>query len=273
MSPHYILVDFVEVAAGAFTMGWAQGHPSERPPHTVWVDAFAIATTPVTNADWAAWLAATAAPPPAFWGAAGFDAPDQPVVGVSWGEAAAFAAWARARLPTEAEWEKAARGGVEGARYPWGDAPPPASGFAAPPRVGSTPPNPLGLYDLSGVCHEWCADWYDDDYYAHSSGRNPRGPATGTRRVSRGGAWRHANPWSALAHRSSLPPHLRYSDYGLRLARHTRLEATLSPPRRGVPASAQPVADRAGRGRRGAATQAATAAPAMARPATVNARS
>ena len=85
--------------------------------------------------------------------------------------------------------------------------------------VGSTPSNPLGLRDLAGVCHEWCADWYDEGYYAVSPARNPRGPATGTRRVSRGGAWRHADPWSPVGHRSSLPPHLRYSDYGVRLAR------------------------------------------------------
>ena len=210
--------DFVRLETGPFTMGWPDGHPAEGPPHVVWVSAFLIARTPVTNAEFARYLAATGAPPPAFWNTAGFDDLRQPVVGVSWEEAAAFAAWAGGRLPTEAEWERAARGGLEGARFPWGDGHP-GGRFERPPRVGETPANPLGLHDLSGVCHEWCADWFDPAYYGRSPARDPRGPAAGARRVSRGGAWRHADPWSAVAHRSSLPPHLRYSDYGVRLAR------------------------------------------------------
>lgn len=218
-------MDLVEIPAGWFWMGWEDGHPGERPRHRVWLDAFAIARAPVTNREYAPFLEETGASPPAWWVDPRFADPEQPVVGLSWLDATAYGHWrseragARLRLPSEAEWEKAARGGLDGARFPWGEARPPRAGLDRPPRSMETPPNPLGLLALSGVCHEWCLDWEDETYYARSPERDPRGPETGTRRVSRGGAWRHHDPWSPVAHRSSLPPHLRYSDYGFRLVR------------------------------------------------------
>jgi sulfatase modifying factor 1 len=218
-------MELVDIPAGWFWMGWEDGHPSERPRHRVWVDGFAIARGPVTNAEYAGFVRATGASAPRWWTDPRFSHPEQPVVGVSWPEAVAFCNWlttesrATHALPTEAQWERAARGGLEGARFPWGDAPLAREVFDAPPPAVATPVNAFGLHGLSGVCHEWCRDWDSDSYYAASPEANPPGPATGARRSSRGGAWRHQDPWSPVAHRSSLPPHLRYSDYGFRVVR------------------------------------------------------
>ena len=217
--------ELVTIPAGWFWMGWEHGLPDARPRRRVWVDAFALARGPVTIAEYAAYLGATGVAAPRFLADARFGDPQQPIVGVSWTEAVAYCEWlAReigrpCRLPREAEWERAARGGAEDARYAWGDERPPAGGpLPAPPLVGSGPVNGFGLTNLSGAVHEWCLDWYADDAYARGPDRNPIGPPTGTRRVSRGGAWRHQDPWSPVAHRSSLPPQLGHSDYGFRVA-------------------------------------------------------
>src|SRR5262249_15052519 len=132
-------------------MGWENGHPCERPRHRVFTRGFAIGRTPVTNREYANFLAATLATPPRWWSDARFNHPDQPVVGVAWNDAGAYCEWQSRetgqnhRLPTEAEWEKAARGGLLDARFPWGDERPTFASFDRPPLVTRTPANPLGL--------------------------------------------------------------------------------------------------------------------------------
>jgi formylglycine-generating enzyme required for sulfatase activity len=207
-------------------MGDDRGLPDERPAHRVYVSAFRLAVLPITNADYVSFLDATGYEPPRFWHDERFNAPDQPVVGVSWYDAVAYCDWLssitgqRYRLPTEAEREKAARGGVDGTQFAPGDEPPSGGRFAqdAPRAAGLSGPNGYGLFDMSYNVHEWCSDWYGADYYAASPDRDPAGPATGTRRASRGGAWRHQIKYNRCSSRSSLDPTFRYNDYGFRVA-------------------------------------------------------
>jgi formylglycine-generating enzyme required for sulfatase activity len=206
----------VSVAGSWFVMGSEEGGDNEQPLHRVWVDSFEIGATAVTNADYALF-----APPPCRDDPR-FNDPSQPVVAVSWTDAMRYCAWlGNFRLPTEAEWELAARGGLEGTRYPWGDDAPDDSlrTLSGPDRVGQRAPNGYGLYDLCENVHEWCADWYAADYYAVSPPRNPQGPESGSRRASRGGSWRHRVKVSRCAARSSLPPEFQYKDYGFRVLR------------------------------------------------------
>ncbi len=212
-------------------MGSEQGLDCERPRHRVWVDSFELAETQVTNADYARYLSATTATPPPHWHDSNFSHSDQPVVAVSWFEAAAYCEWLSAatgrsyRLPTEAEWERAARGGVDDQPFPWGDQPPQSRpGYASKWKTGPEPvrrsgPNPYGLYEMCENVHEWCCDWFDGSYYLHSPERNPSGPDTGARRASRGGSWRHHVKNSKCYTRSSIPPGFQYADYGFRVAR------------------------------------------------------
>ncbi|HEV7242496.1 MAG TPA: SUMF1/EgtB/PvdO family nonheme iron enzyme [Thermoanaerobaculia bacterium] len=213
----------VTIEAGWFVMGSVDGPDNERPAHRVWVDAFELAAWQTTNSEYAAFLAATGHPPPPLWNDPAFSDPRQPVVAVSWFDAVAYCDWlgGKHRLPTEAEWEHAARGGAEGLSYPWGNTPrdDDARRSSAPARVAQGAPNAFGLYDMCENVHEWCADWYSASYYATSPAHNPPGAPTGTRRVSRGGSWRHAVKVTRCAARSSIPPDFRYADYGFRPAR------------------------------------------------------
>lgn len=224
-------LDMVTVPGGSFLMGCENGQENERPVHRVWIDSFALGRFPVANRDYEWFLAGTRRPAPPFWGDEKFSHPAKPVVGVTWDDAVAYCDWLsdmigrKVRLPTEAEWERAARGGREGELYPWGDLAPEATGFVGrapsgdgPATVGINAPNGFGLYDMSEGVHEWCADFYDYHYYRRSPERNPQGPPSGGRRASRGGSWRHRVPFSRSAARSSLPPNFQYSDYGFRVA-------------------------------------------------------
>ncbi len=222
--------EMVEIPAGNFLMGCDVGAENERPLHRVWVGSFAIARTATTNRLYRDFLDQTRRQMPPGWDDELFNHPDQPVTGVSWFDAAEYCSWLRActgrsyRLPTEAEWERAARGGMEGKLYPWGDEPPERQPHyselwrSGPERVGRRPPNGFSLCDISENIHEWCADWFDAKYYEVSPEHDPLGPVSGTRRSSRGGAWRHQVKVARVAARSSLPPQFQYNDFGFRCA-------------------------------------------------------
>ena len=215
-------------------MGSDSGQDCERPVHRVWIDAYLFACTQVSNAEYACFLRATSALPPPFWQDPNFDCPQQPVAGVSWFEAVRYCEWLSSRtgrayrLPTEAEWERAARSGLEQKQFPWGDEPPQfLPNYSTRWQTGPEPvalydPNAFGLYDICDNVHEWCSDWYDPNYYAISPDRNPRGPerspAEPQRKASRGGSWRHHIKVARCSARSSIPPHFQYADYGFRVA-------------------------------------------------------
>ncbi|NUO80180.1 SUMF1/EgtB/PvdO family nonheme iron enzyme [candidate division KSB1 bacterium] len=228
--------DMALIPAGWFTMGSSTGEADEQPPHSVYIDAFYMDKFEVSNAQFKAFCDATERvyPPEPMPGYL-HDYPDYPVVNITWEHAQAFAAWVGKRLPTEAEWEYAARGGLEAREYPWGDETPATrsnyqeyrgaltaqmakfSKDRGPLPRGSFFPNAFGLFDMSGNVWEYCRDFYDASYYSRSGERNPGGPVSGTRRVVRGGSWQEANASDLrCAKRSHYHPLARQIHVGFR---------------------------------------------------------
>ena len=212
----------VHVPHGPFFMGSDRGFANERPQHQVALAGFYLDRTEVTNEQWNAYAANLAISP-----RVGFD--DHPVVNVNWFEASEYCRWAGLRLPTEAEWEKGARG-VDGRVYPWGES---ISGVHAnfvdsgDPFDNSTTPvglfpegtSPSGALDMAGNVWEWVVDWFDESYYASSPERNPRGPSSGQGRVLRGGSWINLPLSLRTTHRGGRDPMNRTNFIGFRCAR------------------------------------------------------
>ena len=219
-------MEMVYVPAGTFIMGSNDGDSDEKPVHEVYLDAYWIDKYEVTNEQYAECVAEGDCDTPSrktYYSLSQYA--DHPVVYVSWNDARDYCKWVARRLPSEAEWEKAARGTDE-RTYPWGD----SSGNAGllnyagnegrPVAVGSYPDgaSPYGAMDMAGNVWEWVADWYDGDYYSVSSGENPAGPATGDARVLRGGSWNLNNRSVRSADRDRSNPHSRGSSGGFRCA-------------------------------------------------------
>jgi iron(II)-dependent oxidoreductase len=209
----------------------SQSEGDHNPAHKVRVDTFYIDKYEVTNAQYHKFVEETGARLPEFWGMkkyrSGPEFPKHPVIGVSWPEAVAYAEWAGKRLPTEAEWEYAARGGLVGKEYPrgnelkpedanrwrWETLSPSGGGIL---QVGQYPPNGYGLHDMAGNVAEWVADYYADDYYKSSPAKDPRGPAKGKFRVFRGGGWHSGPSCNRVYYRNALPPQWRDFNVGFR---------------------------------------------------------
>ncbi len=251
--------NLARIPAGDFLMGAPDAEEDERPIHRVYISEFFVGRFPVTHDEYARFVRATGHPPPSIRNlpliaAAGRDAlfremaapyvwnggeppaghGSHPVVLVSFEDALAYCRWlsdslGRAvRLPTEAEWERAARGGTDGHRYPWGDDIDSARcNFLADPSVkrqrgtrptGTFPPNSYGLYDMCGNVWEWVSDWYHSEYYGKGDQRDPRGPSSGAMRIVRGGSWVNDDvSMLRCAYRHKVPPDTYAYSVGFRI--------------------------------------------------------
>ena len=221
----------VLIPAGEFIMGY-KGDVESLASHRVRLDAFYIDTHEVTNAQYHAFCEATDRALPIFWGLDRFrcslDYPDHPVVGVSHGDARAYAEWCGRRLPTEAEWEYAARGGLDQMQFDRGDglldtdANVKSSGYDATTPVGSFPANAYGLHDMVGNVREWVADYYSDDYFRNSPVDNPQGPEKTKWRVIKGGGWYSGKGCNRVHVRNALPGGWSDFNVGFRCAKDAK---------------------------------------------------
>jgi formylglycine-generating enzyme required for sulfatase activity len=249
--------NLARIPGGEFLMGSADADMDERPVHRVHVSEFYIGRFPVTQDEYARFINATGYPAPTIvrlplitsngndqlfkerampycWDRGGPPAGhgSHPVVLVRYDDAMAYCRWLSSvlgrpvRLPTEAEWEKAARGGVEGQRYPWGNEADPTRGnflTGSPAQrgtraAGTYSPNGYGLYDMAGNVWEWVSDWYTPDYYGAGDARDPRGPETGEMRIVRGGSWVTEDPaMLRTACRHKVPPDTYAYSVGFRI--------------------------------------------------------
>ena len=224
----------VEIPAGEFVMGsdGTQALEDERPSHRVWLDAFSIDLHEVTTTQYAAFLATGRRAAPWQWETVDLVRHgDRPVIGVDWRDAEAFCSWSGKRLPTEAEWEKAARG-TDGRLYPWGNQVPTSelANFALgarfsynqvllPVRSHERGTSPYGLYHMAGNAYEWVQDWYATNYYESSPAKNPPGPSHGQFKVLRGGSWSDLPKYLLTYGRFKLPPETKNSYTGFRCAK------------------------------------------------------
>ena len=224
----------VEIPAGEFVMGFdgTQALEDERPAHRVWLDTYSMDRYEVTTAHYAAFLTDTNHAPPWLWNLVNLTQHgDRPVIGVDWADADAYCRWKGKRLPTEAEWEKAARG-IDGRLYPWGSHLPTEqlANYALGARFSYSQvlmpvpsydqgKSPYGMYQMAGNVWEWVSDWYSASYYERSPDRNPTGAESGQFKVVRGGSWSDLPKYLLTYGRFKLLPQTQNSYTGFRCAK------------------------------------------------------